>query len=140
MSYDEYCSYYHIRNSRSYCNVYISDKLKQSAVRSSALLSLIVALFSFFPEILNAYLSKKYRFYIGTSFMEWFLQSSRSYFRLAVAGILFSSVYINKSHFFQGFEERRDFSFYFFTHNYGRFDFILRSTKIKGNFKDSKFF
>jgi hypothetical protein len=26
-----------------------------------------------------------------------------SYFRLAVAGILFSSVYINKSHFFQGF-------------------------------------
>jgi VIT1/CCC1 family predicted Fe2+/Mn2+ transporter len=38
---------------------YISDKLKQSAVRSS-LLSLIVALFSFFPEILNAYLSKKY--------------------------------------------------------------------------------
>jgi Na+-driven multidrug efflux pump len=34
-----------------------------------------------------------------------------SYFRLAVAGILFSSVYINKSHFFQGFGSARDFSF-----------------------------
>jgi hypothetical protein len=38
-----------------------------------------------------------------------------SYFRLAVAGILFSSVYINKSHFFQGFGGVRDFSFYFNT-------------------------
>jgi uncharacterized membrane protein YqgA involved in biofilm formation len=39
---------------------YISDKLKQSAVRSSALLSLIVALFFIFSKKLNAYLSKKY--------------------------------------------------------------------------------
>jgi hypothetical protein len=42
--------------------------------------------------------------FIGTSFIG--MVSSKvqgSYFRLAVAGILFSSVYINKSHFFQGF-------------------------------------
>jgi hypothetical protein len=61
-----------------------------------------------------------------------------SYFRLAVAGILFSSVYINKVISFK-VSSARDFSFYFFTHNYGRFDFILR-TKIKGILKIRKFF
>jgi hypothetical protein len=40
-----------------------------------------------------------------------------SYFRLAVAGILFSSVYIN-NHFFQGFGGALGTLFYFFTHNY----------------------
>jgi hypothetical protein len=97
---------------------YISDKLKQSAVRSSALLSLIVALFfHFFPEILNAYLSKKYTVSIYRNFLHrnGFFKVQSSYFRLAVAGI-YLVVYINKSHFFQGFWWSADFSFYFFTH------------------------
>jgi hypothetical protein len=116
---------------------YISDKLKQSAVRSSALLSLIVALFSFFPEILNACQKKIPLVFIGTSFIGMVSSKVQGYFRLAVAGILlvFTSTVIS----FKVSVERRDFSFYFFTHNYAFFDFILRSTKIK-RIKDSKIF
>jgi hypothetical protein len=116
---------------------YISDKLKQS-VRSSALLSLIVALFSFFPEILNACQKKIPLVFIGTSFIGMVSSKVQGYFRLAVAGILlvFTSTVIS----FKVSVERRDFSFYFFTHNYAFFDFILRSTKIKRILKIRKFF
>ncbi|MFT5253434.1 MAG: hypothetical protein ACI87N_002471 [Flavobacteriales bacterium] len=114
---------------------YIGDKFKQSAVRSSALLSLIVALFFyFFPEILNAYLSKNIPLvFIGTSFIGMVSAKVQgSYFRLAVAGILFSTVYINKSHFFQGFGGALGtLAFISLLTTMGVSDFILRSTKIK---------
>lgn len=114
---------------------YISDKLKQSAVRSSASFSLIVALFfHFFPEILNAYLSKNIPLvFIGTSFIGMVSFKVRgSYFRLAVAGILFSTVYINKSDFFEGFGGALGtLAFISLLTTIGVSDFILRSTKIK---------
>jgi uncharacterized membrane protein YqgA involved in biofilm formation len=114
---------------------YVSDKFKQSAVRSSALLSLIVGLiFHFSPEMFNAYLSKNIPLvFIGSSFIG--MVSSKvqaSYLRLAVAAILFSSVFINKSHFFEGFGGALGtLAFISLLTTMGVSDFLLRSTKIK---------
>lgn len=85
---------------------YFSQKLKQGPVRASALLSLIVGLFFYyFPEILNAYLSKNIPIvFIGTSFIGMVsFKSKDNYFQLAFAGCIFSLFYINKSHVFEGY-------------------------------------
>lgn len=114
---------------------YISQKFQQSAVRSSALLSLIVGLFFYyFPEIFNAYLTKNIPIvFIGTSFIG--MVSSKvqgSYIRLAIAGILFSSIYINKSHFFEGFGGALGaLAFIALLTTMGAFDLISRRTRIK---------
>jgi uncharacterized membrane protein YqgA involved in biofilm formation len=114
---------------------YISDKFEQSAVRSSALLSLIVGLFFYcFPEIFNVYLSKNIPIvFIGTSFIGMVSAKAQgSYFRLAIAGILFSSIYINKSHFFEGFGGALGaLAFIALLTTMGAFDLISRRTKIK---------
>jgi hypothetical protein len=114
---------------------YICEKFEQSAVRSSALLSLIVGLFFYcFPEIFNAYLSKNIPIvFIGTSFIGMVSTKVQgSYFRLAVAGILFSSIYINKSHFFEGFGGALGaLAFIASLTTMGVFDLISRKTKIK---------
>ena len=57
---------------------FISERLKQGPVRSSALLSLVVGLF----------LSPL---------------SRGNYIRLAVAASLFGIIYVNKAHFFEGY-------------------------------------
>ena len=85
---------------------YVSERYKLSPVKSSAFLSLVVALFFyFFPDLLNSFLTKNIPIvFFGTSFIG--MVSSKmngSYFQLTVAGILFSLIYSIKSHFFEGF-------------------------------------
>ncbi|MBC7556038.1 MAG: hypothetical protein H7195_03655 [Chryseobacterium sp.] len=85
---------------------YLSENLKIGPVRASALLSLLVGLlFYCFPHIFNSYLTKNIPLvFCGTTFIG--MVSSKffgSYFRLAIAGILFVIIYSSKSHFFEGF-------------------------------------
>ena len=85
---------------------YVSAQLKQGRVRASALLSLLVSLFFYcFPEVLNDFLTKSIPLvFIGTSFIGMVTSSAKtSYVRLAVAGGLFSIVYLNRSQFFDGY-------------------------------------
>jgi len=114
---------------------YVSARFKQGAVRSSALLSLIVGLFFYcFPEILNAYLTKNIPIaFIGTSFIGMVSSKAKgSYFRLVVAGILFSIIYINKSHFFEGFGGALGaLAFISLVTTMGLSEVLSRNTKIK---------
>ncbi|GEQ85420.1 hypothetical protein ULMS_09280 [Patiriisocius marinistellae] len=85
---------------------YVSKNLKQGAVRASALLSLAVGLFFYcFPELLNEYATTHIPIvFMGTSFIG--MVSSKvqtNYIVLAVAGFLFSFIYLSKSNFFDGY-------------------------------------
>ncbi|MDH7914547.1 hypothetical protein [Winogradskyella sp. SYSU M77433] len=85
---------------------YISENKKQGAVRASALLSLIVGLFFYcFPELLNPYLTKHIPIvFVGTSFIG--MVSSKTVANqktIALAGILFTIIYINKNEVFEGY-------------------------------------
>lgn len=85
---------------------YVSENCKTGPIRSSALLSIGVALFFYgFPNVFNSYLTKNIPLvFMGTSFIG--MVSSKyygSYFSLGVAGILFSIIYSIKSLFFEGF-------------------------------------
>ncbi|TXD49436.1 hypothetical protein [Polaribacter sp. IC073] len=116
---------------------YVSRKFKQSAVRSSALLSLVVGLvFYCFPEILNPYLTKNIPMvFLGTSFIGMVsLEAYGNYLRLALAGIIFSSIYINKSHFFEGFGGALGaLAFISLLTIMGVSDFLLKNIKIKNS-------
>ncbi len=68
---------------------YVSTQLKQGAVRASALLSLIVAIFFYiFPLILNSYLTTQIPLvFIGTSFIGMVsTKTNVKYFQLVLAG------------------------------------------------------
>jgi hypothetical protein len=85
---------------------YVNHHLQQGAVRSSALLALIVALlFHFFPNILSASLTKNIPVvFIGGSFIG--MASKKvvdSYLKLAISGLVFALIYINTSNFFNGY-------------------------------------
>lgn len=85
---------------------YVNHHLQQGAVRSSALLALIVALlFHFFPDILSASLTKNIPVvFIGGSFIG--MASKKvvdSYLKLAISGLVFALIYINTSNFFNGY-------------------------------------
>ncbi|MEO9501794.1 MULTISPECIES: hypothetical protein [Flavobacteriaceae] len=85
---------------------FISTPLKQGAVRASALLSLIVAVFfHFFPNILNSYLTIHIPFvFIGTSFIGMVSSKTNvNYFQLILAGCLFSLIYLHKGDVFSGY-------------------------------------
>ncbi len=85
---------------------YLSTELRQGPVRASALLSLIVGMFFyFFPNILSSYLTINIQIvFIGTSFIGMVSpKAMKSYKRLALAGSLFSIVYINNNNLFEGF-------------------------------------
>jgi len=85
---------------------YVSEQLKQGPVRSSALLSLIIGLFFyFFPELFNDYLTKNIPLvFIGASFIGMVSAKVKiNYLSLAIAGCLFSIIYLNKSDFFDGY-------------------------------------
>ncbi len=85
---------------------YVSEELKQGPVRASALLSLIVGLFFYcFPNALSTYLTINIQIvFIGTSFIGMVSSHAmKSYKRLAVAGSLFSIIYINSNNLFEGY-------------------------------------
>lgn len=84
----------------------VSVKLKQGRVRASALLSLLVGLFfHLFPNVLNGQLTHQIPLvFIGSSFIGMVSAKLKMcYFWLAVAGSLFSTLFIYKDDFFQGF-------------------------------------
>lgn len=85
---------------------YLNERLKQGPVRSSALLSLVVASFFFlFPNLLSPYLTENIPLvFIGSSFIG--MVSARllsNYLLIGIAGMVFCSVYLNTSNFFNGY-------------------------------------
>jgi len=85
---------------------FVSERLAQGPVRSSAGLSLLVAaFFYFFPHSLGPFLTKNIPVvFIGASFVGMVsARLSSSYLRLATAGVLFCLIYLNTSSFFNGY-------------------------------------
>ncbi|WP_299111796.1 hypothetical protein [uncultured Winogradskyella sp.] len=85
---------------------FVSEQLRQGAVKASALLSLLVGLFFYcFPEVLDAYLTKHIQIvFVGTSFIGMVSSKTlKSYPLLAIAGTLFTIIYISKNHVFDGY-------------------------------------
>ncbi|QNK76198.1 MULTISPECIES: hypothetical protein [Winogradskyella] len=85
---------------------FISEKLRQGAVKASALLSLIVGLFFYcFPDLLSPYLTKHIQIvFIGSSFIGMVSASTmKSYTLLAIAGTLFTIIYMSKKNVFNGY-------------------------------------
>lgn len=85
---------------------FVSENLRFGAVKASALLSLIVGLFFYaFPNILNGYLTEHLPIvFVGTSFIGMVsAKTLKSYTLLAIAGTLFTGIYITKSHVFDGY-------------------------------------
>lgn len=85
---------------------YVSEELNQGAVRASAVLALIVGLFFYwFPNVLSSYLTNTIPIvFIGTSFIGMASpKGSKNYLLLAIACVFFSVIYVNKSHFFNGY-------------------------------------
>lgn len=85
---------------------FVSERLKQGPVRSSALLSLIVAVyFHFFPGSIDSYLLKNIPLvFIGGSFIG--MVSSRllsNYLLIGAAGIIFCLIFLHSSKFFNGY-------------------------------------
>ncbi len=85
---------------------YVNHQLKQGPVRSSALLSLIVAsTLYFFPDLLPTEFAKNIPVvFIGGSFIG--MASKKiidGYFKLAISGLVFAVIYLNTSRFFNGY-------------------------------------
>ena len=85
---------------------FVNEQLKQGPVRSSAGLSLIVAVFFYvFPHSTNLFLVKNIpAVFIGGSFIG--MVSAKllaSYPRIGLAGIVFGVIYLNTSTFFNGY-------------------------------------
>lgn len=85
---------------------YVNEGLKQGPVRSSALISLFVALFFRYIDLdINPYLSKNVPLiFIGSSFIG--MVSSRllcNYWLIGAAGIIFCFIFLNTSRFFIGY-------------------------------------
>ncbi len=80
--------------------------LQQGAVRASAGLSLLIALFFyFFPNLLSEYLTHHIPFvFFGASFVGMVSKNLVStYWALGISGIIFSLIYINTGPYFEGF-------------------------------------
>lgn len=85
---------------------FVNTKLKQGPVRASALLTLAIAAFCyFFPELLSVYLTKNIPVvFIGSTFIGMVsAQKMSTYTGIAIAGLVFSAIYLNTSKFFDGY-------------------------------------
>jgi len=85
---------------------FVSEQLRFGAVKASALLSLIVGLFFYaFPNVLNIYLTAHLPIvFVGTSFIGMVSSKTlKSYTLLAIAGTLFTVIYIHKNNVFDGY-------------------------------------
>jgi len=85
---------------------YVNEELKQGPVRSSAILSLIVAVyFHYYAGAMDSYLAKNIPLvFIGASFIG--MVSARlvsSYLLIGVAGIIFCLIFLHTSRFFNGY-------------------------------------
>ena len=85
---------------------YSSTVLKQGAVRASAGLSLVVAVIPLiFPDLFSSYLQLHIPIvFLGASFVGMVSKDLISnYWILALAGLLFSLLYLNTGSYFEGF-------------------------------------
>ncbi len=85
---------------------YVNHQLKQGPVRSSAVLSLIVALLCLLlTDLVPVYYSKNIPIvFIGGSFIGMVSKKlTHNYWKLAMAAIIFSIIYLNTSAFFNGY-------------------------------------
>lgn len=85
---------------------YVNTHLKQGAVRASALLSFVVAIFfHWFPYMLNQTLTTNIPVvFIGASFIGMVSNKVvNNYITLVVAGVIFSIIFLNTSNFFTGY-------------------------------------
>jgi len=85
---------------------YVNTKFHQGAVRSSALLTLLVAGFlHFFPQSVPPHLAQYIPpIFIGASFIGMVSKNQLStYFGLALAGAIFTTILLNTSKFFTGY-------------------------------------
>ncbi|MEJ5055860.1 hypothetical protein [Sphingobacterium sp. MYb382] len=89
------------------CTTYfVNVKLGQGPVRSSALLTLLVAgFFHLFPHLLSPHLTQNIPVvFIGSSFIGMVsAQQINNYLGIAIAGIIFCVIYLNTSLFFNGY-------------------------------------
>mgnify|MGYP000924404883 CR=1 FL=1 len=85
---------------------YVNTRYRQGAVRSSALLTLIVSGFLyFFPNVLSNYLTHYIPVvFIGASFIGMVSKTQLStYLGLSLAGVIFTTILLNTSKFFNGY-------------------------------------
>lgn len=85
---------------------YVNEELKQGPVRSSALLSLIVAVyFHYFAGSMDPYLVKNIPLvFIGASFIGMVsVRLIANYLLIGVAGIIFCLIFLHTSIFFNGY-------------------------------------
>lgn len=85
---------------------FVNVQLKQGAVRASALLSLIVALFfHLFPEVLSTTLTTQIPVvFIGASFIGMVSNKVlNNYWLIGISGIIFTIIFLNTSKFFNGY-------------------------------------
>jgi uncharacterized membrane protein YGL010W len=85
---------------------YVNHELKQGPVRSSAVLTLVVALLChIFSDSIPIYLSKNIPMvFIGGSFIGMASKTlTNSYVKLALSSLIFSVIYLNTSSFFNGY-------------------------------------
>lgn len=84
----------------------VNNKYEQGAVRASTGLSLLVGLFFYiFPELFSTFLTKNIPIvFIGATFIG--MVSSKvikNVYFIAIAGFVFSIIYLNTSHLFKGY-------------------------------------
>lgn len=85
---------------------YVNHALKQGAVRSSAMLSLVVAIICHVLEgfIVNEVILPLPFAFIGGSFIGMVAQKVvGSYYKVIVAALIFAFIYLNNSQFFNGY-------------------------------------
>lgn len=85
---------------------FVNANLKQGPVRASALLTLpVAAFFYFFPTLCGPFFTQNVPMvFIGSTFIGMVsAQKMSSYVGIALAGLIFSLIYLNTSRFFDGY-------------------------------------
>ncbi|MGS2741752.1 hypothetical protein [Sinomicrobium sp. M5D2P17] len=85
---------------------YCCNRFGWSPVRSSAMLSMVVALFfKIFPDVLSQYLTETIPFvFIGATFVGMVsARQTTSYFGISLAAVIYSIILLNMSDYFQGY-------------------------------------
>lgn len=85
---------------------FVNTRLKQGPVRASALLTLpVAAFFYFFPALCSPFITQNVPVvFIGSTFIGMVsAQKMSSYVGIALAGSIFSLIYLNTSRFFEGY-------------------------------------
>lgn len=85
---------------------FVNTRLKQGPVRASALLTLpLAAFFYFFPNVCSPFITQNAPIvFIGATFIGMVsAQKMSSYIGIALAGLVFTLIYLNTGKFFEGY-------------------------------------